>query len=247
MKRKEDNVWFFIKDHQQQGPVCLFELQKLIEQRVLSGETYVWNKYMPCWQMAKTLDVFTDSIVEATRFHLLSENKSTDQYEEDTYPKGRPYVRYLARFFDLSLFSLLLITIISIFSPNFISETSNGLIFIGSLILWILIEPLMIAIFGNTLGKAFLHTKIKTVNGVKLNYMTALKRSLLVSIAGMGFGIPILNLICFLFSFRDLTGRGMSAWDQKIGTVILYGQVSPARILFASLIPAGMLAAGFII
>ena len=32
------------------------------------------------------------------------------ELQKDTYPKGRPLVRYLARFFDLSLFSLFLIT-----------------------------------------------------------------------------------------------------------------------------------------
>jgi hypothetical protein len=30
MKSSKENVWFFIKDSQQQGPVCLFELKKLL-------------------------------------------------------------------------------------------------------------------------------------------------------------------------------------------------------------------------
>jgi uncharacterized RDD family membrane protein YckC len=242
------NVWFFIKDHQQQGPVCLFELQKLIEQHILTGDTYVWNKNMKCWQMAKTLDIFSKSIYESTRVHLLPDKFKTEkEYEEATYPNGRPYVRYLARFLDLSLFSLFLITLVSIFFQNFLIETSALVIFITSLVLWIIVEPVLIVIFGNTLGKAFLNTKIKRVDGGQLNFLTAFKRSIFVSVAGMGFGIPIINLICFLFSYRDLKGTGISTWDQKIGTVILYGQVSLPRVFIAASFPVALLVAGIYI
>ena len=107
MESNETNVWFFIKDSQQQGPVCLFELKKLIEQKVLSGDTYVWNKSMNCWQMAKSLEIFSDCIFKSTIIHLLPDKfKTNAEYEEATYPNGRPYVRYLARFLDLSLFSI---------------------------------------------------------------------------------------------------------------------------------------------
>ncbi len=248
MESTEGSIWFFIKDHQQQGPVCLFELQKLIEQRILTGDTFVWNKSMKCWQMAKTLEMFTQSIFESSRIHLLPDKFKTDkEYEEATYPNGRPYVRYLARFLDLSLFSLFLITLVTIFSPKFITDISALTIFIISLITWMIVEPVLIAIFGNTLGKAFLNTKIKCVDGGQLNFQTAFKRSIFVSGAGMGFGIPILNLICFLFSYRDLKGHGMSTWDDKIGTVILYGKVSLARIFIAGCFPAALLVAGIYI
>lgn len=246
MEEKEENVWFFIKDHQQQGPVCLFELQKLIEQRILTENTYVWNSSMSCWQTAKTLDQFSDCIMVSKRFQLLSNKfKSKQEYEVATYPQGRPCVRYLARFFDLSLFSMFLISFISIFFPGFIADTSNLLIFILCLILWMIVEPLIITIFGNTFGKALLNTRIITISGERLDFLTALKRSIFVSAAGMGFGIPILNFICFIFSYRDLKGHGISTWDQKIGTIMLYGKVSTSRILLASCLPVGMLAAGF--
>ncbi|MFP7299236.1 RDD family protein [Neobacillus niacini] len=248
MASNKENVWFFIKDSEQQGPVCLFELQKLLEQRVLSGDTFVWNKSMKCWQMAKSLDVFSKCIFESTRVHLLPDKFNTkEEYEEATYPNGRPYVRYLARFFDLSLFSITFILFVSILFPAFVSEISNLYIFIISLILWIMVEPAIIAIFGNTFGRAFLNTKIKSLNGDKLDFQTLLKRSIFVSAAGMGFGIPILNFICFFFSYRDLKKRGMSTWDNKNGTVTLYGKVSVSRLCIAGSFPLGLLAAGFYI
>lgn len=81
--------------------------------------------------MAKNLDIFADSIVESTRIHLLPDKfKTKEEYEEATYPNGRPYVRYLARFFDLSLFSITFIISVSILFPAFIAETSNLYIYI---------------------------------------------------------------------------------------------------------------------
>ncbi|MEH6994760.1 RDD family protein [Neobacillus drentensis] len=248
MESDKENVWFFIKDSQQQGPVCLFELKKLIEQRVLSVDTFVWNKSMNCWKTAKSVAIFSDSIFESTRIHLLPDKfKTREEYEEATYPYGRPYVRYLARFFDLSLFSIIFIISVSILFPTFIAETSNLYIFIFSLFLWIIFEPVIISIFGNTLGKSFLNTKIKSVTGEKLNFITVFKRSFFVNVLGMGLGIPILNIICFFLSYRDLKGRGLSTWDHKIGTVILYGKVSLSRLCIAGSFPIGMLAAGFYI
>lgn len=198
--------------------------------------------------MAKNLDIFADSIVEPTRIHLLPDKfKTKEEYEEATYPNGRPYVRYLARFFDLSLFSITFIISVSILFPAFIAETSNLYIYNVSLILWIIVEPVIISIFGNTFGRDFLSIKIKSVNGEKLNFITVFKRSFFVNVLGMGFGIPILNFICFFFSYRDLKGHGTSTWDYKIGTVILYGKVSMSRLFIAGSFPVGMFAAGFYI
>lgn len=85
------------------------------------------------------------------------------------------------------------------------------------------------------------------MNGEKLNFTCVFKQSFFVNILGMGFGIPIVNFICFFFSYRDLKGHEMSTWDYKIGTVILYGKVSMSRLFIAGCLPVGLLAAEFYI
>ncbi|WHY78591.1 RDD family protein [Neobacillus sp. WH10] len=249
MESKEGNAWFYIHNHQQQGPVGLFELKKLFEQGILHAETFIWSKEMNCWQMAKSLDLFPDSTLNPILTVQQTENLAGNwhELEKDTYPKGRPFVRYLARFFDLSLFSLFLITFVSIFSPKFILESSDIFIFILSLVLYILVEASILSIFGNTLGKSILNARLRTTNGDPLNFLTSFKRSIFVTAAGMGFGLPIINIICFYFSYYDLKKNGKSTWDQQIGTVVLYGKVSTSRILFVSLFPIALLIAGLTI
>lgn len=243
------NAWFYIRDHHQQGPVGLFELEKMIEQGVLSGETFIWTNEMKCWQMAKSLPYFHAATSMTQQAEQPPENLAShwQERQKDTYPKGRPFVRYLARLFDLSLFSLFLITFVSIFSPTFVVESSPVFIFILSLLLYILVEAIILSVFGNTLGKSILNARIRTLTGEPIDFVMALKRSIFVTAAGMGFGIPLINFICYYFSYFDLRKNGKSTWDQHIGTVVLYGQVNLARILFVSLFPLALIIAGFVI
>ncbi|MDR6125044.1 putative RDD family membrane protein YckC [Bacillus sp. SLBN-46] len=249
MEPSEGNAWFYIRDHQQQGPVGIFELKKLLEQGILTAETFIWTKELEGWQRVKSLNLLPDTILKSgekdeSPINLASE---WEEIKKETYPNGRPVVRYLARFFDLSLFSLFLITLVSVFSPRFIVESSGIAIFMFSLVLYILVEASILSIFGNTLGKTILNARLRMVNGEHIDFFTALKRSIFVTAAGMGFGIPLINFICFYFSYSDLKKNGRSTWDNQIGTVVLYGKVSFARIVFVSLFPISLLVAGLII
>ncbi|MEH7095419.1 RDD family protein [Neobacillus vireti] len=248
MELPKENAWFYIRDHQQQGPVGFFELRKLFEQGILPAETYIWNKDLDDWQMANRLYLLPES---SFKYKLADSTVNLTgtwrELHKDTYPTGRPFVRYLARFFDLSLFSFFLITFVSIFSPSFLFESSGLFIFILNLILYISVEAVILSIFGNTIGKAILNLRLYKINGDRLDFLTAIKRSIYVTGAGMGFGVPIINLVCFYFSYLDLKKNGKSTWDREIETIVLYGQVSTARILFACFLPMALFIAGFVV
>ena len=248
MELTEESVWFFIRNHQQQGPVGLFELHKLMEQGILTENTFVWNKEIDGWQTAKSLQLFPDHhpalVIEKSQENVAS---TWTAAEKDLYPNGRPFVRYMARLFDLSLFSFFLITFISIFSPQFVFEAPPFLLFIVSLLLYILVETAILFIFGNTLGKFLLNTRIKRTSGERIDLFTAIKRSLMVTSAGMGLGVPILNFICFYLGYRALKKHGHAFWDKQCDTVVLYGQASTGRILFISLFPLILVIAGFVL
>ncbi len=245
---EEEKVWFYIKDRQQLGPAGVFELKKLFEQGVLNENTYLWTKSAKCWQMAKTLEPFKNF---KARNPLQNSSQDISQFqsnlEEVTFPQGRPLVRFIARMFDLSVFTLFFITLVSIFSPELILKASKLELFSINVILWLFFEPAVMTIFGNTLGKSLLNTKIKNVNGDYINFMTAFKRSVFVITAGMGFGVPVLNFICYLFSYKDLREHGISIWDLKSDTVVLYGSVTTSRVLLMACFPLVLFLAGVII
>lgn len=243
-----DEVWFYIKDRQQEGPVGMFELIKLFEQGVLNENTYLWTESEKSWKLAKSLDPFKDVKVKPLHVcELHDQTQDMENLESVTYPKGRPLVRFIARMFDLSIFTLLFITFISIFSPDLILKVPKLALFMISIILWLFIEPIVLSIFGNTLGRSLLNTKIKNVNGEYIDFRTAFKRSGLVIAVGMGFGVPIITFICFLLSYFDLSKHDRSRWDEKTGTITLYGNIGLARILLASCFPLAIFLTGLII
>ncbi|WP_462408681.1 RDD family protein [Neobacillus sp. Marseille-QA0830] len=245
MELYEEQVWFYMKNQEQQGPAGFFELKKLFEQGVLTGDSFIWNKDMGSWQMAKLVEPF-----EYLSFSGRLNDQDTPKFtgtQAKADPKGKPFVRFLARLFDLSVFSLILMALVSIFSPKLIMESSHILFFIASLVLYILVEAFILSLFGNTLGKTLLHTKLKTVDGQPIHFLTALKRSLFVNTAGLGLGVPILNVICSVISYFDLKKHKSSQWDKHFGTVVLYGPVSWPRILMVSLFPAAMIIAGILL
>lgn len=243
-----EEVWFYMKERQQLGPVGMFELKKLFEQGVLNQDTYLWNKSAENWQIARNLEPFKH-FKEKYPLEAPQANGSVPEEnpEKASFTKGRPIVRFIARMFDLSIFTAFFLTFVSIFSPRMIMTTSKLLLFILNVLLWLFIEPLIVSIFGNTLGKGLLHTKMKSVTGDCIDFITAFKRSIFVFIAGMGFGVPFVSFICNLFSYKDLKVHGISAWDKKNNTVILYGDVNRSRIFLMACFPVALLLAGLII
>lgn len=241
----EDTVWFYIKDEQQLGPAGMFELSKLFEQGVLNENSYLWTKSADCWQKAKALEPFNHFKPKSPHQHS-AQNLSQIAGSPDmvTFPKGRPLVRFIARMFDLSVFTAFFLTLVSIFSPKAILTTSKLSLFVIIVLLWLFVEPMVVTIFGNTLGKALLHTKIKSANGEYIDFITIFKRSIYVITAGMGLGVPIINFICWLFSYKDLKEHGISTWDKKSDTVILYSNVNRSRIVLIACFPVILFMAG---
>lgn len=248
MDSPNETVWFYIRDHQQQGPIGTFELKKMFEHGMLKWDSFVWTKEFDTWKPAGDTVLFKN-MLNTEQYQPPVENLAASwvEKEKDAYPAGRPLVRSLARLIDLSICSIFLITLVSIFFPAFIIELSGFTIYFFSLILWVVLEPFILTVFGTTIGKAFLNEKLRTVDGNRIDFSTAIQRSIFVSAAGMGLGVPLINFICGWFSYKDLKKHGRSTWDQQIGTIVLYGQVTTTRLLIASLFPLGMLIAGIVV
>lgn len=88
----------------------------------------------------------------------------------------RPWIRFWARYVDLCILGISLSFFIALFFPSFSLNTITASILVVSL--WLLIEPLILFIFGTTLGKFLLSIKICDLNGDKPNFYTFLKEAL---------------------------------------------------------------------
>ena len=56
--------------------------------------------------------------------------------------------------------------------------------------------------------------RVASVTGRRLGFGSSLKRSFSSVMAGLGFGIPILNLITMIYQYNKLTSDGAVFWDK---------------------------------
>lgn len=118
---------------------------------------------------------------------------------EDSIPKVRsPWRRFFARSLDLIVYSTLWAIFLSfVMNINIVSRNAAENFFdsIIAILLMIFIEPLMLMLFGTTVGKWTLGLGVTDNDDRHLSYSQALFRTWTVFWRGMGLGIPIYNLV----------------------------------------------------
>ena len=146
-----------------------------------------------------------------------------------------PQVRFLARFFDYSLFLLVLSALHFLIRKNFPFSAFDQFIPL-EYFSWIPIEAYLLSSWGATPGKFLLRTKLTQGRNKKLDFQTALKRSFNVWFRGIGMGIPVVNILCMLVASSKLRVMGMTSWDREDNFKVAHLPLSRWRIISASIV-----------
>jgi len=172
----------------------------------------------------------SDQIIEPSEIII-----EQDGTEKETISHVNPKIRFLARFFDYALFIFFLATV------RYFITGSTDVIRHESFIpiqffIWIPLEALLLYVWGTTPGKFFLKTKIIPKKRIKLDYMSALKRSFNVWFRGFGMGIPVINILCLMVAYQRLNFLQMTSWDRDEQTIVTHYPVGQWRIILASIV-----------
>lgn len=100
---------------------------------------------------------------------------------------------------------------------------------------WIPIEALFLSKFEATPGKKLFGISVTTINGNNLTYLNALKRSLLVLIKGLGFNIPLINIIMPLLANQHIMKTGSTGWDKPTGSIVVHSDWGFGRYFICTL------------
>jgi uncharacterized RDD family membrane protein YckC len=146
----------------------------------------------------------------------------------------RPWMRFFARLIDLYVFAFFFTLIMMRIYPAF-SYYHSSIVGLISLFCWFLIEPFFIAKLGTTLGKFLLNIQVRDLDGNKLSLSQAFHRSFWVLCVGFGFGIPIVTLVTFAYSYITLNKTGNTYWDKNTFTVT-HGEISYVKGTIAALL-----------
>lgn len=120
----------------------------------------------------------------------------TGKTVEDAPPRlNLPWRRYWARCLDFSLYNTLVSLLIYDFQYRVIYVP------ILTLIAMLTLEPLLLSMFGTTVGKAIFGIRVTDQEGNRLDYNSAIERTWTVMWEGEALRIP---LICLYFQYKSL-------------------------------------------
>lgn len=169
-----------------------------------------------------------DDVIEPSE--IIIEGKS----EPKRHPVPvNPWLRFLARFFDYSLFFLLLLGLQYTFRGQSPFGKYEHLIPFEFFI-WIPFEALFLFLWGKTPGKWFLGIELKPKR--KFDYMSALKRCFAVWFRGLGMGIPIINCLCLLVAYQRLKLFKTTSWDRDDQIQVIHHPIARWRLISAAII-----------
>jgi len=167
-------------------------------------------------------------------------------------PTGAPaYVwpRYWARMIDILICSGLFWFICGKVAPEptakFITEIDKVNPHLSSIIALpfsVIINATIIAVMGNSIGKALLGLTLHTVDGKRIPLPILVQRELLILWRGLAMGIPIFTIFTMLKAHKDVLKGENTSWDKDLHTSVSAVHSFPLRTGIGTLIWISMIA-----
>lgn len=143
--------------------------------------------------------------------------KASPEYEDDVIPRVRsPWRRFFARNIDLTIYSVLWSMLLTLaLNVNISSRGTAGknVDLLMAVVFMLILEPAMLSLFGTTPGKFLLGLRITSCEGRRLTYSEAASRTVSALWYGMGFCIPIYNLVRLWKSYKDCSEGYPLRWE----------------------------------
>jgi uncharacterized RDD family membrane protein YckC len=150
-------------------------------------------------------------------------------------PLASGWSRYWGRMVDLLVASVVVGMVIGIIAPKALeAEWLQGragaqLSNIVFLPFALIADAVLTSIFGNSLGKWLVGTRVLPLTGGRATLSVLLARNLRAWWAGFGLGIPIVTLILFIRSKIRLDDGELLSWDVASDTRCVDVRVTPVR------------------
>src|SRR5690554_1343597 len=118
-----------------------------------------------------------------------------------------PIRRFVARGLDMVLYSVIIVFLMYIITKDFSLENNIKDTFIKwtfAVLMMLIFEPIQLTLFKRTFGKWVMGLYIETLDGRPLSFEDSFRRTMHVYIRGLGFFLPLANLITLEISYSKL-------------------------------------------
>ena len=197
----------------------------------LEGDRADLERYAQvCEELSRTETSYDDLDPEpwlaALEEKSLPLSRRVDPAEQDSIAAAPyPWRRFFARALDWSLAAVLWTAFrLLLFRWDWAGWGPEALygyadaasLWLGGWLFLLLLEPILLCTWGYTPGKCLLRLKVRQVDGSKLTWWSALRRTLHLFLRGTGLGIPLLRLVCLATSWSACRRDRVLPWDRGL-------------------------------
>lgn len=166
---------------------------------------------------------------------------------------GSPWSRFWARMIDIFLYVAAIEVIVSLFIklPDFSSVTASpqASLFLEGLMVTppaLVLDAVLMASTGTTLGKKLFSITICTEDHKRLSFFQALERNFRVWVYGMTLSAPFWNIFALYQNYRKVASNIRTSWDASGNYEVQQGQITFLRKVIAYTIGFSLLALNFV-
>ena len=198
-------IWI-VEEGKKRGPFETYQIRDRIEAGELAGDELSWHKDQSGWVKLREMDVFRSEF-----------GKSWEELHRVLPPplpsQPFPFLRFFARWFDVSLYLLLVFSLVRFIGHNLLEAAGGPFLYLYFLP-FVFLEAAILHLTKTTPGKFLLGIRVVTPEEQALSLQGALVRSLRAYIVGLGLMVqPFLTGICHVYCIWYLKRFNVTPWD----------------------------------
>jgi uncharacterized RDD family membrane protein YckC len=224
-------LWI-IQKGKKEGPFNDYEIRDRIESGELGPETRVWHEGAEGWIRIAEVEIF--------RSEFEGRMEESEAAPPPLPNPPRPFLRFLARWFDHFLYMLLLFALMVALGMDLVAAVMSPLFLFLHMLPWVALEAIAIHLWRTTPGKWLLGLQVQMRDGSRLGLGASLVRAFRVFVLGMGMKMSFFLLIAHGFGLWFLLRFGEAPWDKMARAETRHSGLETWRIV-------GFVAGGFAI
>jgi uncharacterized RDD family membrane protein YckC len=211
-------IWL-IQNGKKVGPINDYEIRNRISNLQLEADDYAWYEGLPSWVKLQDMDLFKNEFEPnkdiqpppLPAYLAVGDLRSVSaQSKKENKHLAR---RFWARWLDLTVYMAVWWLLMYMAELDIGEIIINPWLPLSLFIPWFAIEAWLLYQFGTTLGKWLLGIRVVNEDGTALTLKASIRRSVLVWIAGFGFGWGLLTVLCHAMSWFTVRSIGKPVWD----------------------------------
>jgi hypothetical protein len=234
----EDSWYYAESSDRSHGPMTVDELGRVLGSTANATNFLVWRPGMTAWARAADQPAlsryFSPPPLHPPNADPVPERLNFADAAGRAAGEVHPWRRYFARMLDLYVFYLVFFVFLGIAFPALFADTADKpgvdiLYTILGMLAYVVFEGFCLNIFGTSLGKKLYGIRLQRDDSEGFTLSVTFRRSFLVWMRGLGFGIPLASLFTLIIAYNTLSSQGRTTWDRDCRCSVTHSELSALR------------------